>query len=121
MSNWLDYKRAVVRYENKLTFIGKDGSFINEQEYENLWEFYEGISSVGAQMEGWGPVKRGENNMVIPSFDQARPFSEGLAAVEIAGRWGYVDSSGRFAVNPRFLKAGDFQLQTSIVDILCPR
>ena len=51
--------------------------------------------------------------MVIPAqFDQAFSFSEGLAAVETgfrveggrkaAGKFGFIDKSGRFVIPPRF-------------------
>jgi len=36
------------------------------------------------------------------SFDQARDFSEGLAAVKKGDRWGYIDLNGEFVIPPRF-------------------
>ena len=41
-------------------------------------------------------------------FEVANPFSEGLAAVRIDGRYGFIDTAGRFAIAPRFQAAGDF-------------
>jgi hypothetical protein len=51
--------------------------------------------------------------MVInPQFDEAQPFSEGLAAVRIGGeedgKWGFIDKSGKFVINPQFDKTDDF-------------
>jgi len=50
--------------------------------------------------------------VIPPQFDQAYSFSEGLAAVEtgfraeggkkVAGKWGFIDKSGKFVVSPRF-------------------
>jgi hypothetical protein len=46
---------------------------------------------------------------VIPArFERAMPFSEGLAAVRIEGRFGYVDRRGEIVIEPRFDLAGDF-------------
>lgn len=41
-------------------------------------------------------------------FEQAHSFSEGLAAVRIKGRFGYIDPSGKIVIQPRFDLAGDF-------------
>jgi hypothetical protein len=46
---------------------------------------------------------------VNPQFDEAAPFAEGLARVQLARRWGYVDKTGVFSINPQFDDAGDFQ------------
>ena len=35
---------------------------------------------------------------IQPQFDEATDFSEGLAAVKIAGEWGFVDKSGKFVI-----------------------
>jgi len=42
----------------------------------------------------------------VPSTNSRTRFSEGLAAVRIGdeetGKWGYIDKTGKFAVNPQF-------------------
>ena len=39
---------------------------------------------------------------IKPQFEDARPFSEGLASVKIEGRWGYIDKTGVYVINPQF-------------------
>jgi WG containing repeat len=39
---------------------------------------------------------------IQPIYDDALPFSEGLAAVEIGTKWGFIDSGGRLVIEPRF-------------------
>ena len=41
-------------------------------------------------------------------FDVVRPFSEGLAAVRLNWKWGYIDTTGRWVVKPQYDIAGDF-------------
>ena len=41
-------------------------------------------------------------------FDDALPFSGGLAAVKVNGVWGYIDTNGEFAIDPAFEEAGSF-------------
>ena len=42
------------------------------------------------------------------SFDWGWDFSEGLAAVQVGERWGYIDRMGRMAIKPRFQEASYF-------------
>lgn len=45
---------------------------------------------------------------IPPEFDDCMPFSEGLAAVAVAGRWGYINDSGEMVIAPTFLWGGAF-------------
>jgi hypothetical protein len=46
---------------------------------------------------------------IIPArFERAMPFSEGVAAVSIGGRFGYIDERGEIVIEPRFDLAGEF-------------
>lgn len=39
---------------------------------------------------------------IPPIFDDALPFSGGLAAVKTGAKWGFIEASGHFAITPRF-------------------
>lgn len=45
---------------------------------------------------------------IAPQFDSAWSFSEGLAPVEVGGKWGYVDKTGKYAISPQFDRAFPF-------------
>lgn len=48
--------------------------------------------------------------VVVPfDFEEAKWFSEGLAAVRIKGRFGYIDKRGTVVIPPRFNAAGEFR------------
>ena len=54
-------------------------------------------------------VDRQTRQEILPArYEQASAFSEGLAAVRIDGRFGYIDSRGEIVITPRFDRAGDF-------------
>jgi len=57
----------------------------------------------------WGYIDANGEFAIPPQFDEAGPFSEGLAAVEQNKRTGYVDSNGRFVVQPKYFDAGPFK------------
>jgi hypothetical protein len=39
---------------------------------------------------------------IPPTFDEALPFSEGLAAVRVGEKWGFIDTGGKIAIEPKF-------------------
>jgi hypothetical protein len=47
--------------------------------------------------------------MAISSeFESSGPFSDGMAAVELNGQWGYVDKSGKMVIPPQFTFVSQF-------------
>jgi hypothetical protein len=41
-------------------------------------------------------------------FDSAREFTEGVAVVEINGKWGYINKQGKFSIAPDFYNGWRF-------------
>ena len=41
-------------------------------------------------------------------FNNGLPFSEGMAAVQVGGQWGYIDLMGNYLIAPSFERAGQF-------------
>ncbi len=83
------------------------------------------LSSEAARFENWLPVKFSEGVVATPElfprrkvgycdrdgklvierkFDAARPFSGGLAAVRVEGKWGFIDHTGSYKIKPQFEK-----------------
>lgn len=46
--------------------------------------------------------------MIPVQFGQVGEFSEGLAAVRISDRWGYIDREGVLAIPPSFIDVEPF-------------
>ena len=55
-----------------------------------------------------GFIDRTGKIVIEARFDEARVFSEGLAAVRVGDKWGYVDPSGRMVIEPQFDMAVPF-------------
>lgn len=45
---------------------------------------------------------------ILPRFDDAQPFSEGLAAVKVCTKYGYIDTTGKMIIEPQFQFAEPF-------------
>jgi hypothetical protein len=56
----------------------------------------------------WGYTDREGGLVIDPRFDQASPFSERIAPVQVGHRWGYVDHEGNFIIAGRFEAAVGF-------------
>ncbi|GAA0893824.1 hypothetical protein GCM10009122_35040 [Fulvivirga kasyanovii] len=54
---------------------------------------------------------------IQPTYDEAKRFSEGLAAVRIDSLWGYIDSTGTMIIEPKFYEAGNFSSGRALVDL----
>jgi hypothetical protein len=67
------------------------------------------VARCGGPFQLCGYAESGTEVLQIPQkFEVAQPFSEGLAAVRVNGRYGFIDKSGMVVVAPRFQAAGSF-------------
>jgi WG containing repeat len=42
---------------------------------------------------------------IEPQFDAVQAFAQGIAAVQQGGKWGFIDTSGAWVIQPKFVKA----------------
>jgi len=54
---------------------------------------------------------------IPPTFDEALPFSEGMAAVKVGEKWGFIDKSGAMAITPQFEQAYYFFEGVAVAEI----
>ena len=50
----------------------------------------------------FGFVDGAGNLKIAPVFDDAMPFSDGVAAVDVNDKWGFIDTNGQFKILPQF-------------------
>lgn len=74
---------------------------VNAQNFDELWE------NKGLQMTSHG-ICEFDKLIVRARWAQARRFREGLAAVQVDGKWGFVDQEGKFVVAPQFEDVASF-------------
>src|SRR5712692_378744 len=68
------------------------------------------------QQDGkWGYIDKTGSIVIKPEFEEAFPYSEGLAAVRVRGKWGYVNDKGNMIINPRFDLAAPFSEGSGLV------
>lgn len=54
----------------------------------------------------WGYVTPMGQEIIRPTYEDAKSFSQGYAAVKLNGKWGYIDKTGELIIPCTFLDAG---------------
>lgn len=49
-----------------------------------------------------------KGHTIAGPYDAAWPFADGLAAVRVGDKWGYIDTTGKFVIQPSFRDARSF-------------
>jgi len=77
----------------------------------------------------WGYADQTGKLIIQPQFDEAEPFSEGLARVKVGGnnvlgapfvaggRWGFINEEGLMVIQPQFYSAENFVKGRAYVSI----
>jgi hypothetical protein len=65
----------------------------------------------------WGYMDKNENWIIRERFDEAFPFSQGLACVQYYDRWGYINKKGQWIIQPKYDKAKPFSEGLACVKI----
>ena len=107
--SWLDKNGKPTRDPNSNSKTDSQTSTTNE----NVKEIQQSAPSSPfttlqpRQQDGrWGFVDDNNVTMITYSFDEVRPFSEGLAGVRIDNEWGFVNLGGELVIPFRFDKSG---------------
>jgi hypothetical protein len=92
--------------------INDRGDTLLEPKYNGIGLYSEGFAAVQIRSTKTGVVSafvdRAGKFAFGREFEFIRSFNEGLAAVQIGERWGYIDTTGRTVIAPNFLFAFDF-------------
>ncbi|HIK33557.1 MAG TPA: WG repeat-containing protein [Oscillatoriales cyanobacterium M4454_W2019_049] len=124
-------------------YIGDDGHFRIQPQFDRGKDFSEGLAAVaeikiyplwrflihGLQKlflkhqtsssfgieTFWGYIDPTGHLAIAHQFDDAKEFSEGLAAVKQGSKWGYIDRTGKLVIPYQFDDAGGFRNGLAVV------
>ncbi len=123
--------RAKVTTDDLSGFVDGSGRIVIELTWSDASSFSEGLAVVASGIERWfepsagltiqsggerGYIDRDGNVVIAPQFDDARPFSEGVARVLDGKKWGLIDRTGKYLIEPRF----QIEPATDFSEGLCP-
>jgi hypothetical protein len=100
---------APVNFEGKWGYIDKAGEVVIPYQYRAAWQFHQGIARV-LNFDGTPCLIYPDARTICPpDVSEIGDFSEGLAVYELAGLYGYLDTTGSKVISPQFQKAWNFE------------
>lgn len=78
------------------------------------------LLAVGAPLNASATDVEGEviyTEMIAPQYDDARNFSEGLAAVKRGDKWGYINEDGEVVIDFQYDRAHSFSEGKALIEI----
>lgn len=91
-------------------YIDRAGNVVIDIGLERGWDFSEGLAAARRKGEAlWGYIDTSGKFAITPRFaSSVSSFSDGLAKVEVDGKFGYIDRTGSFVIPPQLLDGKDF-------------
>ncbi|MBV9957180.1 MAG: WG repeat-containing protein, partial [Acidobacteria bacterium] len=109
-----------IRKEGKLGYMDRKGAVVIEPQYDDAWEFSEGLAYVKAGNRRGVIDRSGKMVVELTQVDFASPFTEGLASVQTGGtqpRRGFIDKTGKLVIAPQFDSVESFGEGLAVVMI----
>jgi hypothetical protein len=110
---------AAVAIANRWGYVNKMGMVAIPLQFEQAEEFVQGVAKVYTDAHHWRYIDRSGQPVSPYVFDDSTrlQFSGGLSAVQLDGKYGYIDTKGRMVIAPRFEAAGSFAEGLAAVQI----
>ncbi len=106
----------VVGMDQRFGIINENGKIVVPLNYTAIGSLKGKIVPAMNAERKWGFLDLSTGQVKIkPQFDQARPFQDGLAAVLINHKWGYINTEGKLLIKPLYDQAYSFVEGTAIV------
>ncbi len=114
-------KYQVKSVKGKKGLVDQNGSWLIKPKYKNIGLPKEGLIWFQADAKKAIDQKYGfldlSGNEVIPSiYSKVMDFSNGIAAVQYRGKWGYINSKGEWEIQPSYKSAKGFSVNYAIVN-----
>lgn len=99
---------AFVTKDDKRYIINKIGTRITSLSKEDGEKYQEHYAVLHSSERGYCFFNESRSRVFSKFFEEARNFSDNLAAVKLNGKWGFIDKNGTEVVSARFIAVGDY-------------
>ena len=90
-------------------------SNINHNGFHNVAFSHNRLPVEGANGKGYGYINKHGNFVILPNYDNACSFKEGLARVCRNDIWGYIDTTGKVIIRHQYTGSSDFREGLALV------
>lgn len=98
---------ATVKKGSKWGIINKNGDTIIEFEHNHLGNVRDGLVWFHA-MQGKGYMDVQQNIKIEPIYQRIHDFEDGKARVKLDGKWGIIDTNGKYVLKPKYDNISSF-------------
>lgn len=104
------YGRAGVKLGNRFGFIDKEGKYICSPDFPWIGQFSGDLAPVQTAEGVMAFVNRSGKLDLAGKVESLMPtgFTAGLAPARSGGKWGFIDVTGKWVIDPQFEAAGNF-------------
>lgn len=97
-------------------FINTNGEYVAYPLLRGAKDFCEGLAAVLVREKSWGFIDKNSFGsdpsklelIIGPVYEEVKNFSEGLAAVQQGGYWGFINKRAKMVIQPKFIKVRSF-------------
>ena len=109
-----------IKIDDKYGYIDQTGRVIIQPQFDNAWNFSEGMAVINIGNK-YGYIDTMGELLIPPQFDFTFSFSEGLAVVKMDDKCGYIDKSGQVVISLQFKLGSGFSegLARVPIDLKC--
>lgn len=110
---------AAVKVGEQWGFIDRKGQFVIPPQFYYVMDgFSDGLARIFTDKQETGFIDKTGKFVIQPQSNSATAFSEGLAGINIDGKWGYMDRTGAIVIQPQFAQAKTFSQGLAPVRII---
>ena len=95
----------IVKDNDMYCLINENGNPISNEKYSKAYAFNDNGPAAVKKGDKWIFVEENGQEKDLGEFQEARSFSDGLAAVELNNKWGYINLDGEVVIEPQFWNA----------------
>lgn len=107
---------AAVAQAGKVGYVDQRGAFLVQPAYDRAGIFSGGLAPVQLNDVEFFVDITGRAVITQPLMTDLHAFSEGLAAVRVDGRVGYIDAAGNMVIQPQYTTGSDFDDGLAVVE-----
>lgn len=109
-------ERFLVKENGKYYFVNNKNEKVSETAFDDGKVFSDTQPTAVKVGDLWGFANSSGEMYLECQYEDAKPYTNGYAAVKQNGKWGYIDANGTFVIEPQFQEAGNMTKQgTSLV------